>query len=93
MKIGIFLAYMPGVKMGSEGLGRYIGNLIKGFTEDKNEVSVACPKWLVESLDDLFEDFHISKDSVKFITTKEVPFVWRLYMKISGRKEIGRAHV
>ena len=87
MKIGVFLAYMPGVKLGSEGLGRYIGNLIKGFTEDQNEVSIACPKWLVESLYDLFEDFHISEDSVQVITTREMPTLWRLYMKFSEKKE------
>ena len=87
MKIGVFLAYMPGVKLGSEGLGRYIGNLIKGFTDDRNEVSVACPKWLVDSLYDLFADFHIAEDSVEIITTRDVPVIWQLYMKRLEKKD------
>ena len=84
MNIGIFLAYMPGVKLGSEGLGRYIGNLIKGFTEDRNKVGIACPQWLVESLFDLFEDFHIAKDQVEIITTQDTPIVWKIYTRIFG---------
>lgn len=87
MKIGIFMAYMPGVKLGSEGLGRYIGNLTKGFVDDQNEVSIACPKWMIEPLHDLFDDFHIPQQSVDIITTHRVPVVWKLYSKRLGRKK------
>lgn len=89
MKIGIFLAYMPGTKLGSEGLGRYIGNLIKGFTDDNNEVCIACPKWLVESLYDLLDDFHVQRESVQILTSHRVPIIWRLYDRIfNHNKEI-----
>jgi len=87
MKIGIFMAYMPGVKLRSEGLGRYIGNLIKGFVDDQNDVSIACPKWMIKPLYDLFDDFHIPQQSVDIITTHRVPIVWKLYSKLLGRKK------
>ena len=88
MKIGIFMAYMPGVKLGSEGLGRYIGNLMKGFLDGGNQISVACPKWLLESLFDLFDDFHIRKDQVNIITTQRVPVIWTIYNTLfAGKKK------
>ena len=79
MNIGIILAYMPGTKLGSEGLGRYIGNLIKGFTDDHNSVTIVCPIWLEESLYDIFEDFHVSKDLVEISISQNTPILWRLY--------------
>lgn len=90
MKIGIFMAYMPGVKLGSEGLGRYIGNLIKGFVDAGNDICVACPKWLVDSLKDLFYDFHISEERVTLLTTFQVPVIWKWYSGLSKRGKLTR---
>lgn len=76
---------MPGVRLGSEGLGRYIGNLIKGFTDDENQVCIACPKWLVNSMVDLFSDFHVDEDKVKILTTLSVPVLWSLFSAFSKK--------
>lgn len=57
MKIGVFLGYGPQVKLGKEGLGRYIGGLIKGFKEQNHEITIAYPFWLKETVEELLETF------------------------------------
>lgn len=87
MKIGIFLGYGPQVKLGKEGLGRYIAGLLKGFQEQGHEITIACPNWLLKTLDDLFEDFSIAKDTVKFITTDSNPALWSFYLLLEQSKK------
>ena len=87
MKIGIFMAYRPGVQMGSEGLGRYIGNLTKGFIDGGHQVSIACPIWSLESLYDLFDDFFIRREQVEIISTKHLPVIMMLFNRMMKDKE------
>lgn len=87
IRIGVFFGYQPRVKLGTEGLGRYIANLIKGFVDTDNQVTIACPKWMLDSLFDIFEEFQIPEESVHFITSQRVPALWTLYEYFDARKQ------
>ncbi len=86
MKIGIYMAYGPQTVLSKEGLGRYIGNLIKGFVTAGHQVTVACPKWSVDTIDDLFQEFQIDADALDFIVSNKVPVLWRLYERKYKKK-------
>lgn len=79
MRVGIFLGYGPDVVLGKEGLGRYLGNLIKNLQAAGSQVTVACPKWLSSTLEDVCEDFFIDVDAIEFIMTDKMPALWRVY--------------
>lgn len=79
MKIGIFLAYNPAVILSKEGLGRYIGNLIKGFLDSKCEITIACPKWSIDMIKQLLNDFSVDEESVNFLISQKGMAVWTLY--------------
>ena len=79
MKIGIFLGYGPQVILNKEGLGRYIAGLLKGFMKKDNTVTIACPYWLNDSLEDLFNDFSVDKEKVFFVQTKKNPLIWEIF--------------
>ena len=61
------MAYATLTVLGKEGLGRYIGNLIKGFLSAGHQVTIACPQWSLATIDDLFQDFQIDSGKVNFI--------------------------
>lgn len=79
MKIGIFLGYGPQVKLGKEGLGRYLAGLIKGFQQTGTELTIACPKWLNASLDDVLKAFGIDEERITIRNDGPVPPLWRIY--------------
>ena len=87
MKIGFYLAYGPNTKLGKEGLGRYMGSLISGFIKEGNEVLLACPEWLLPSLNDLLIDFQVNVNTVRFIVSSKRPTLWRLYDAIRNRRK------
>lgn len=88
MNIGIFLAYGPRTNLRTEGLGRYVASLIKGFQDSNNQVIIACPKWTIDSLEDLFEDYMIDSDNIKFIISYKRPILWNIYeMKFLKKKK------
>ena len=64
MKIGMFLGYGPQTVLKKEGLGRYVAYLIDGFLKMGNEVEIACPSWLKQSVEELLEASRISSDAV-----------------------------
>lgn len=82
MRIGIFLGYGPQVHLGTEGLGRYIGGLIKGFAQENTDTTIAVPKWLRPSLDNLFNELDVPKASIKYISNKRESLVWIIYKKL-----------
>lgn len=89
MKIGIFLAYAPQTKLGKEGLGRYLGNLIKGFAEAKQQVLIVTPKWSLNTITALFRDFGIQDDAVTFSVLERPPVFWGIlnFFHIFEKKE------
>ena len=89
MKIGIFLGYGPQVRLGKEGLGRYLGGLMKGFQAQNQELVVACPVWLMETVSDLMEAFSIEEDRVEFINNRRDPPMWKAYQMSLMRKRGG----
>lgn len=92
MRIGVFLGYGPQTILSKEGLGRYIGTLIKGFQDEGHSVVIASPHWLVKSLDGLIDDFSIRKADVECITTTNDPVLWKIYKKIFVKKKRGRLY-
>ena len=79
MKIGIFTNYEPAVALGSEGLGRYLGTLVRGFVENGDEVTIACPKWSEQTMKDLFKELSIDDSDIRIITTHNIPAIIRVY--------------
>lgn len=82
MKIGIYLGYGPQTLLHKEGLGRYLAALIKGLSEKGEKITVALPKWLVDSFELLAEDFQIDIKKLDFIIEQNTPVIWQLYMKM-----------
>ncbi len=94
MKIGIFLGYEPQVTLGKEGLGRYLGGLLKGFQDLDNELTIACPHWTLKTLKSLSKEFLIDTDRVNFITEKNEPPVWKIYQYLTRpRKPVDRRFI
>ena len=94
MQIGIFMNYAPGAVLRKEGLGRYIGGLIKGFSQSENHVQIVCPKWLVGPIEELFRDMDLSRDGIDIFTCKMPPIwrIWQLYTSMHSkakRKPLG----
>lgn len=85
MKIGIYLGYGPKTVLSKEGLGRYVGNLVRNLQKRGNHIVIACPKWLKGTLKDLWEDLQIKEDSIEYIVTSKVPVAWRLYLQYTGK--------
>lgn len=87
MKVGLFLGYGPETILSKEGLGRYLGNLIRNLQISGNHVVIACPKWTLESINDLCEDFGLDIRSVDFIVANRVPVIWSIYKKKTKKRK------
>lgn len=86
MKIGIYLNYGPNTKLMTEGLGRYLGELVHGFIDNDNEVLIVCPKWLKKSLKQLFDDLGVDIDRINIISTKHIPVAWKIMSLLTEKK-------
>lgn len=89
MKIGIYLGYGPQTKMGKEGLGRYLAGLMKGFQEEQHELTIACPHWLKDTLDELMDSFSIDKERIRYISPKKNPLIWELFSLLTHLRKGG----
>lgn len=93
MKVGIFLGYGPNTVLGKEGLGRYLGNLVRNLQTTGNQVTIACPKWLYSTLLDLFADFFVDMEEIEFIVADKIPVIWRVYNWKTKRRVKKRSRV
>jgi len=77
MKIGLYLAYPPArnISLYNEGLGRYMGMLVKTLKARNNDITLACPPWLLEPLVELLYEFNVSEESIRILTLPE-PAIW-----------------
>lgn len=90
MKIGIFLGYGPHVILKKEGLGRYLGGLLYGFTRAGHKVTIVSPLWLKETLLELLADFNIDQKAVAIVATKKIPPLWRIYKAVFLQNRPGK---
>lgn len=87
MKIGIFLAYGPTTNLTSEGLGRYLGGIVKGLTQLNSQTMILAPIWLRAPLKDLLRDLNIEEDKIELKFTKKIPIVWKIYQHLTFHKK------
>lgn len=87
MKIGIFLAYGPHTHLGREGLGRYLGGLVKGFSDAKEQVTLLLPKWSVDSVMELLSEFGVSEHAVQFAVLDRIPVLWGIHLFFKRRRK------
>ncbi len=89
MKIGIYLGYRPSTHLSliNEGLGRYLAKLVKVLEESGNEIAIACPKWLLGALEELFEEYNLSLEHINLVVSRTEPLIWRLLAKRENRKK------
>ena len=93
MKIGIFLAYGPQTELTSEGLGRYLGSLMKGFQDSGNSLYIACPQWLMNSLSKLCIDFGIDKSAIDWCIVKKHSILWDIYQILLPKKKVKKSPI
>lgn len=92
MKIGIYLAYKPyaNYNLKSEGLGRYLIKLITFLKQQECEIAVACPLWLENALEELFEENNLSINDVEIITPRADSVLWKLLSRETHKKSGSR---
>lgn len=87
MRIGIFLCYPPKTDYKKEGLGRYLAGLVMCFLKTDNEVSIACPGWSKDALEDLFIDYGVEPNKVNFVLSQKTTFLMKIAVWYLSRKE------
>lgn len=87
MKIGVYLGFDPYTRLTTEGLGRYIGGLIKGFTDKGDIVKLAIPEWLEDSVIELCEEFDIDRNQLELNIMHRLPFIWGIYSFLYKKKK------
>lgn len=81
-KFGIYLCYPPAVDLRMEGLGRHLGEFLKGAHErDDVAFVIACPSWLTENLDQLFDSCNLPPGAIEVIAPRSSPLLLTLYRK------------
>ena len=79
MKVGIYLGFGPQISsLKTEGLGRFTGYLIDGFLKEGHEVVIACPRWMLFTMQELLDDLSINDGDITYLHTKKIPPIWRL---------------
>lgn len=84
---GIYLCYHPGVDLRAEGLGRHLGEFLKGVVErDDVKFVVACPSWMTVSLKQLLESCGLAPDAIEIIAPDAPP------MLLTARQNFAMRH-
>ena len=94
-KYGIYLAYPPTVDLRAEGLGRHLAEFLKGARQ-RGDVRfvIACPSWMRENLNNLFEACGLAPDDFEIIAPARKPLLLTVHQRLVSlrtRKE-PRAH-
>ena len=81
MRIGFYLAYQPtrNMSLKQEGLGRYLAELTQALANNNDEIIIACPKWTVNIIEDLFDDYNIDRKNIQYVTPKAEPVFYKLF--------------
>src|SRR4051794_17606621 len=76
-KFGIYLCYSPKVDFRSEGLGRHLGEFLRG-AHGRSDVKfvVACPSWLTDNLKQLLESIDLSSNAIEIIAPPAPPLLF-----------------
>ncbi len=79
-KYGIYIAYPPAVDLRAQGLGRHLGEFLKGAVErDDVRFVVACPSWTRTAFYQLLESIGLPEDTFEVIGPKRKPLSLTLY--------------
>lgn len=80
MKIGIYLGYPPRVRLSSQGLGRYLQHLVKGFANNPAaSLVILTPSWLRDDIAEFLTDQDIPLDRITFLAPRRLPMAIRLF--------------
>jgi glycosyltransferase involved in cell wall biosynthesis len=86
-KFGIYLCYHPGVDMRTEGLGRHLGEFLKGaYERDDVEFVVACPSWLTANLRQLLESWGLAPDAIDIVAPAAPPLLLTAHKYYATRR-------
>jgi len=86
-KYGIYLAYPPTIDLRGQGLGKHLSEFLKGAQERGDvEFVIACPSWMRQNLERLFEDALLAKGSFEIIAPTKKPSLLRLYEFVTSLK-------
>lgn len=88
MKVGIYLAYGPSKKQSliNEGLGRYLAVIISSLLSSNNSIIIACPRWLVRAIEELFDDQGISTEKIEFLIPYSESIIYRIFFWAWSKK-------
>jgi len=87
-RYGIYLAYPPTINLRADGLGRLLAEFLKGSqTHEELRFCIACPSWMRDSLEDLFESTGVPSDQFEIITPTRLPLLLRAHQWLLARKK------
>lgn len=89
LNFGIYLGYAPEQPLSNQGIGRLMAFIIQAIVNDtQQKITIACPKWYIQNLYNLLDDFNISHDSINLITTKTIPIALRARERVKKPKKL-----
>lgn len=75
-KFGIYLCYAPSVDLRTDGLGRHLGEFLKGANErDDVQFVVACPSWHTATLRQLLHSCGVAPGAIEVIAPASPPLL------------------
>jgi hypothetical protein len=75
-KFGIYLCYAPEVELEREGLGRHLGEFLKGaYERDDVRFVIACPSWHRAKLSELCKAHGLDPDAMELISPAAPPLL------------------
>jgi glycosyltransferase involved in cell wall biosynthesis len=84
-RYGIYIAYPPMVDLRHEGLGRHLVMFIKGAAKVADvHFTIVAPSWTRSSLESLFASEHVSPDSFRIVTPKNLPYALKAFAALEN---------